>query len=214
MQSFRCKNLSFIQCTANLACFFPNLWLFSTFTFSIHLCCSFHTSLSTNPSPRMAPVPAPAPAPAPRADPAPMQAKGGGGANSDSEESSSEEESSSDEEGSGAVGVAAVGAAGAAAGAGGGGGGGGVAGGYDPKDMEHLQVSAEIRELFQYIQRYKPQDIELESKIKCFIPDYVPSVGQIDAFLKVPRPDGQPSTLGLSLLVSHNFACQIVICLF
>jgi len=156
-------------------------------------------SLSTNPSPRMAPVPAPAPAPAPRADPAPMQAKGGGGANSDSEESSSEEESSSDEEGSGAVGVAAVGAAGAAAGAGGGGG-GGVAGGYDPKDMEHLQVSAEIRELFQYIQRYKPQDIELESKIKCFIPDYVPSVGQIDAFLKVPRPDGQPSTLGLSLL--------------
>lgn len=75
-----------------------------------------------------------------------------------------------------------------------------MAGGYDPKDMEHLQVSAEIKELFQYIQRYKPQDIELESKLKCFIPDYVPSVGQIDAFLKVPRPDGQPSTLGLSLL--------------
>ena len=62
------------------------------------------------------------------------------------------------------------------------------AGAYDPKDMAHLQVSAEIRELFQYIQRYKPHDVELDTSLKCFIPDYIPSVGQIDAFLKVPRP--------------------------
>lgn len=61
-------------------------------------------------------------------------------------------------------------------------------------------MSGEIRELFQYIKRYKPQDIELDSKIKCFIPDYVPSVGMIDAFVKVPRPDGSDSTLGLTVL--------------
>jgi len=71
---------------------------------------------------------------------------------------------------------------------------------YNAKDMEHLNVSAEIKELFQYIQRYKPHDVELESQLKCFIPDYLPSVGQIDAFLKVPRPDGVSAELGLKVL--------------
>jgi hypothetical protein len=71
---------------------------------------------------------------------------------------------------------------------------------YNAKDMEHLNVSVEIKELFQYIQRYKPHDVELESQLKCFIPDYLPSIGQIDAFLKVPRPDGVSAELGLKVL--------------
>jgi len=61
-------------------------------------------------------------------------------------------------------------------------------------------VSAEVRELFQYIGRYKPHNIELDTKLKCFIPDYIPAVGEIDAFLKVPRPDGRVDELGLSVL--------------
>lgn len=101
------------------------------------------------------------------------------------EEDSDEEESSSEEESEDAKSSSATAA---------------PAGAYKPEDMEHLQVSAEIRELFQYIQRYKPHTVELDHKIKCFIPDYVPSVGQIDAFLKVPRPDGHPNELGLKIL--------------
>lgn len=73
-------------------------------------------------------------------------------------------------------------------------------GAYDPADYEHLTVSQEIKELFQYITRYTPQTIELEHKLKPFNPDYIPAVGDIDAFLKVPRPDGQPVTLGLTVL--------------
>ena len=76
------------------------------------------------------------------------------------------------------------------------------AGAYDPKDMAHLQVSAEIRELFQYIQRYKPHDVELDTSLKCFIPDYIPSVGQIDAFLKVPRP-GSNCFLARAHCIAH-----------
>ena len=44
---------------------------------------------------------------------------------------------------------------------------------------------------FNYIQclffnpRYTPQTIELEYKLKPFIPDFIPAVGDIDAFLKV-----------------------------
>ncbi|XP_053308462.1 intraflagellar transport protein 46 homolog [Spea bombifrons] len=72
--------------------------------------------------------------------------------------------------------------------------------GYDPADFEHLPVTSEIKELFQYITRYTPQTIELDHRLKPFIPDFIPAVGDIDAFLKVPRPDGKPDNLGLLTL--------------
>mmetsp|Transcript_2973 Transcript_2973/g.4144 ORF Transcript_2973/g.4144 Transcript_2973/m.4144 type:complete len:374 (+) Transcript_2973:27-1148(+) len=71
---------------------------------------------------------------------------------------------------------------------------------YDPKDYAHLKVSAEIQDLFDYIGRYKPNDIELETKLQPFIPDFIPAVGEIDPFIKVPPPDGKPDDLGLVLL--------------
>jgi intraflagellar transport protein 46 len=74
------------------------------------------------------------------------------------------------------------------------------AGGYKESDFAHLKVSHEIRELFQYIGRFKAQEIELETRLKCFIPEYIPAVGDMDAFLKVPRPDGQADQLGLKML--------------
>ncbi|POM59308.1 Intraflagellar transport complex B protein 46 domain containing hypothetical protein, partial [Phytophthora palmivora] len=74
------------------------------------------------------------------------------------------------------------------------------AGGYKESDYAHLKVSHEIRELFQYIGRFKAQEIELETRLKCFIPEYIPAVGDMDAFLKVPRPDGQADQLGLKML--------------
>lgn len=48
--------------------------------------------------------------------------------------------------------------------------------------------------------RYQPQDIVLETKLKPFIPEFVPAIGDIDAFLKVPRPDGKQDHLGLIVL--------------
>ncbi|XP_043936850.1 intraflagellar transport protein 46 homolog isoform X2 [Protopterus annectens] len=73
-------------------------------------------------------------------------------------------------------------------------------GAYDPADYEHIPVPADVKELFQYIIRYTPQSIELDHKLKPFIPDFIPAVGDIDAFLKVPRPDGRPDNLGLLVL--------------
>eukprot|EP00294_Goniomonas_avonlea_P011237 CAMPEP_0114554624 /NCGR_PEP_ID=MMETSP0114-20121206/8310_1 /TAXON_ID=31324 /ORGANISM="Goniomonas sp, Strain m" /LENGTH=387 /DNA_ID=CAMNT_0001739685 /DNA_START=30 /DNA_END=1193 /DNA_ORIENTATION=+ len=79
-------------------------------------------------------------------------------------------------------------------------GGGGPTAGYNPAEYAHLQVSTEIKELFDYIGRHKPQAVELLTSLKPFIPDYIPAVGEIDAFLKIQRPDGKPDTLGLSVL--------------
>ncbi|CAK8671810.1 intraflagellar transport protein 46 homolog [Clavelina lepadiformis] len=110
-----------------------------------------------------------------------QQSLGGTGQNSFSEEDSEEDDDSSstedDDDNAGAI-----------------------EGAYDPADYDHLTVSQEIKELFQYITRYTPQTIDLEHKLKPFNPDYIPAVGDIDAFLKVPRPDNKESTLGLSVL--------------
>jgi intraflagellar transport protein 46 len=43
--------------------------------------------------------------------------------------------------------------------------------------------------------------MELEAKLRPFIPEYIPAIGEVDAFLKMPRPDNQPETLGLVTLV-------------
>jgi intraflagellar transport protein 46 len=51
--------------------------------------------------------------------------------------------------------------------------------------------------------RYKPANIDLDTKIKAFIPEYIPAVGEVDAFLKMPKPDGKDETLGLSVLVYY-----------
>lgn len=68
--------------------------------------------------------------------------------------------------------------------------------GYNPDEYKNMKVSQEIEELFQYITRYKPHTIELDTTLKPFIPELIPSIGEVDAFLKMPRPDGKPSGLG------------------
>lgn len=55
-----------------------------------------------------------------------------------------------------------------------------------------VKVADEVRELFDYIARYKPHNVELDTKLKCFIPDYIPAVGEIDPFLKVRGPGATP----------------------
>lgn len=57
--------------------------------------------------------------------------------------------------------------------------------GYDPSDYNHLQVTPEIRELFKHISRYTPQTIGLECRLVPFVPEYIPAIGDIDAFIKV-----------------------------
>lgn len=75
-----------------------------------------------------------------------------------------------------------------------------IDGAYNPNDYKNLSVSAEIKDLFNYIQRYKPHEVELDSNLKCFIPDYIPAVGEMDAFIKVPPPDTTRDDLGLKVL--------------
>ena len=58
----------------------------------------------------------------------------------------------------------------------------------------------ELVPLFRCIDKYEPRQIEIKTELKCFIPPYIPSIGEADPFLKVPRPDGVPDGLGLSAI--------------
>ena len=102
---------------------------------------------------------------------------GGGAAGSDGNDD--DESSSSDEEG--------------------GMGGAGMATGYDPSEYDSMDVGSDVKELFQHIERYKPHQIELDTRLKPFIPDFIPAVGDIDAFIKVPRPDNTAQDASMEL---------------
>jgi intraflagellar transport protein 46 len=60
-----------------------------------------------------------------------------------------------------------------------------IEGAYNPKDYQSLNVPTEVRDLFQYIERYKPQEVELDTPLKCFIPEFLPAIGELDPFIKV-----------------------------
>jgi len=72
-----------------------------------------------------------------------------------------------------------------------------IQGMYKPEDYSSLNVDKETKDLFDYITRFKPITLELETKLKAFIPEYIPAVGEVDAFLKIPKPDNTQETLGL-----------------
>lgn len=57
-------------------------------------------------------------------------------------------------------------------------------------DYSKLDCSGEVKELFDFIDRFKPSDIDLDTKLKPFIPEYIPSVGGPDAFIKIGKPKG------------------------
>jgi hypothetical protein len=59
-------------------------------------------------------------------------------------------------------------------------------------------VHDDIRSLFEHIAAYKPRNVELDTRLRCFVPEYIPAVGEIDTFVKV-RGGGQPCVRALAL---------------
>ncbi|KAJ3220511.1 Intraflagellar transport protein 46 [Clydaea vesicula] len=72
-------------------------------------------------------------------------------------------------------------------------------------------LQQQIQKLFTYTTSFQPETIELFAELKCFIPDFIPAIGDIDPMIKIPQPmnfpKGQKSSksspvlaLGLSVL--------------
>lgn len=74
--------------------------------------------------------------------------------------------------------------------------------GYNPAKYARVNATAnrEMQELFKQIPKYEPFAAELPAKLRPFVPDYIPAIGDLDPFVKVPRPDGKPDGLGLDVV--------------
>ncbi|XP_055540412.1 intraflagellar transport protein 46 homolog isoform X2 [Wyeomyia smithii] len=59
---------------------------------------------------------------------------------------------------------------------------------FNPKFYENIEAPNELKDIFQYITRFSPQRVSIDYKLKIFVPDFIPSVGDIDAFLKIYSP--------------------------
>jgi intraflagellar transport protein 46 len=60
-------------------------------------------------------------------------------------------------------------------------------------------ITDEMKELFIYINTYQPEEFTLIPQLKCFIPDYIPAVGDIDPIIKIPKPNQDEKTSNLEL---------------
>lgn len=56
---------------------------------------------------------------------------------------------------------------------------------FDINQFSDPLLAVELKELFKHISRYSPQEFDLETELKPFLPDYMPAIGDIDAFIKV-----------------------------
>lgn len=72
----------------------------------------------------------------------------------------------------------------------------------------NLQCSQECKEIFEYIARFTPQRIDLETTFRPFVPDFVPAIGEVDAMLKMPKASGEPEELGISVLDEPALNCE------
>lgn len=64
-------------------------------------------------------------------------------------------------------------------------------------ELNQFNLDEETKSIFKFMTDFIPQEIEVRTELKPFVPDYIPAVGEVDAFLKIPRPDKREETLGL-----------------
>lgn len=72
--------------------------------------------------------------------------------------------------------------------------------GYNAQRYTNMHLDPGLSELFAYVGRYRPEKRQLPCELKPFIPDYIAAMGDVDEFLKPPRPDGRFEPLGLKVL--------------
>lgn len=84
--------------------------------------------------------------------------------------------------------------------------------GFSPRpgafNSREIDNSPELASIFSLITEYQPAEIPMVPFWKPFIPDLIPSIGAIDAFIKVPRPDEEIDPLGLTVLDEPTIGCS------
>ncbi|OHT04646.1 hypothetical protein TRFO_27784 [Tritrichomonas foetus] len=67
-------------------------------------------------------------------------------------------------------------------------------------DVDYTGETTDMASLFSLISKFQPEPAEITVHWKSFLPDLIPAIGTIDAFIKVPRPDSEIDELGLVII--------------
>lgn len=67
-------------------------------------------------------------------------------------------------------------------------------------NIVQLKVSEDIKQMLRSIFQYNASNITLPTPLRPFIPDFQPAIGDLDSFIKIPRPDGGRDMLGLTVI--------------
>ncbi|CAI4226002.1 unnamed protein product [Auanema sp. JU1783] len=71
----------------------------------------------------------------------------------------------------------------------------------DQSDDDYdTELTGEEVQVLEMIHDFRPEHIEVRPVLKAFIPDFIPAIGDIDAFIKIPRPDEVEDNIGLTQL--------------
>lgn len=81
---------------------------------------------------------------------------------------------------------------------------------FHPSKMDTVDTTSdpELAQIFSLITDFNPEPTPISLHFKPFIPDLIPSIGAIDAFIKVPRPDDEFEPLGLTVLDEPTIGCS------
>ncbi|EAX87876.1 LOC300675 protein, putative [Trichomonas vaginalis G3] len=77
-----------------------------------------------------------------------------------------------------------------------------------PSGNDATTSNPELAQLFGLITSFQPEPIPIPPHFKPFLPDLIPAIGAIDAFIKVPRPDDEEEPLGLTVLDEPTIGCS------
>lgn len=73
---------------------------------------------------------------------------------------------------------------------------------FNVDEFLDLNLDQDSKSLINIMKRFQPNKelLTLDTKIKPFIPSYMPSIGEVDAFIKINRPDNIIEDLGLGYI--------------
>jgi intraflagellar transport protein 46 len=71
---------------------------------------------------------------------------------------------------------------------------------FDVSKFDSLAKSSDEKDLLNIMKSFTAIEMNLDTKLKPFIPSYLPAIGEVDAFIKVNRPDNLPEELGLTVM--------------
>jgi intraflagellar transport protein 46 len=67
-------------------------------------------------------------------------------------------------------------------------------------ELESESTAGDLKKLMDYIDMYSPMDIELTPTLQVFVPEWLPCIGDLDAFIKIAKPNHENDTIGLTVL--------------